>query len=280
MKRFLIGIGCAILTGGIALAQSNSTSSPPSESAPPRQSPQQQTSQAQMPAAQGTPAAPPNSQVGAGSSQAGPVTRIAPGSVIPVSLAKTVDAKKVKVGDEIVAKVTQDLKSNSGAVIVAKDTRMMGRVTEAQPRSKEQKESEVAIAFDHAVMKDGTSMSMPMSIQAVIGPQNNSPQGNQNSTAGGSETPGPTGGAGGTRPGMGGSSPTPSPLSAPDMPSNPQANATARPPITANTQGVIGISNLTLASSAPNAGEGSLLTSDKNNVKIESGTMLLLRVNQ
>jgi hypothetical protein len=116
----------------------------------------------------------------------------------------------------------------------------------------------------------------------VIGPQNNSPQANQNNTAGSAEPPGPTGGAGSTRPGMGGSSPSPSTSNAPEMPSDTQAQAStaARPPITANTQGVIGISNLTLASTAPNASQGSMLTSDKNNVKIEGGTLLLLRVNQ
>jgi hypothetical protein len=43
---------------------------------------------------------------------------------------------------------------------------------------------------------------------------------------------------------------------------------------------VIGISDLTSNSTAANATQGSLVTSDKNNVKIESGTMMLLRVNQ
>jgi hypothetical protein len=276
MQRIFIGIFFGILAVSIALAENNGRSSPASESLSTSQSPQQASQQ--MPAARETPA-PPNARSAAGSSQGGPI-RIAPGSVIPVSLTKTVDAKKAKVGDEVVAKVTQDMKSNSGQVIVAKDTKVMGRVTEAQPRTKEQKESEVAIAFDRAVMKDGTSMSIPMSIQAVIGPQNNTPQGNQNSTAGGAETAGPTGGASATRPGMGGSSPTSSPSSAPEMPSDTQTNTATRPPITPNTQGVIGISNLTLASTAPTPSQGSLLTSEKNNVKIESGTMLLLRVNQ
>ena len=34
--------------------------------------------------------------------------QIAPGSVIPVQLSKTIDSKKVKPGDEVAAKVTQD----------------------------------------------------------------------------------------------------------------------------------------------------------------------------
>jgi hypothetical protein len=42
---------------------------------------------------------------------------------------------------------------------------------------------------------------------------------------------------------------------------------------------VIGISNLTLSPPA-NGAQGSVMTSEKNNVKLESGTMLLLKVNQ
>lgn len=276
MQRILIGIVSFALAAGVASAQSNSTPS----STQPRAVAQSQGQQ--MPTAQGTPAMPPNSPGSTVSVHSGPAARIAPGSVIPVSLTKTLDAKKVKVGDEVVTKVTQDLKSNSGEVIVAKDTKMMGRVTEAQARNKEQKESEVAIAFDRAVMKDGTTVQMPMSIKAVIGPQNNNSQENQNSTAGGAEMPGPTPNTGAARSGMGSSnpSPAPSPSSTPEVPGNSPASTSSRPPITANTQGVIGISNLTLDSAAPNPSQGSLLTSDKNNVKIESGTMLLLKVNR
>ena len=53
----------------------------------------------------------------------------------------------------------------------------------------------------------------------------------------------------------------------------------ARPPITGNTQGVVGISNLKLEP-AQNATQGSVLSSEKNNVKVDSGTLMLLRVNQ
>ena len=58
------------------------------------------------------------------------------------------------------------------------------------------------------------------------------------------------------------------------------SDAQKRPPITAQTQGVVGISNLTLSPVATNSAEGSIVTSDKNNVKLESGTMMLLRVSQ
>lgn len=270
MNRVLISILSGALMAGVAMAQANAT---PAQNSP--------ASQPQTPATLPAPQAVPQAPQAGTSAQARP-TRIAPGSVIPVLLAKTIDAKKAKTGDEVVARVTQDIKTTSGEVLVPKDTKVMGHVTEAQARNKEQKES--AIAFDRAVTKDGSEMQMPMSIQAIIGPQNNGPQ-NNNAAGGTSDTgasspasPTPSSGA---RPGMGGTGAAPAPSgSAGEMPSDAQKATSARPPITANTQGVVGISNLSLTTAAPNPAQGSVVTSDKNNVKLESGTMMLLRVNQ
>ena len=212
--------------------------------------------------------------------------KIAPGSVIPVELAKTVDAKKAKTGEEVVATVTQDMKTSSGEVLVPKDTKILGHVTEAQPRNKQQKESELGIAFDHAVVK-GDQMPLPMSIQAVIFPQTNNPASAGGGDSGaGSPAAAPSSSMGGGRSGsMGGSNPqSPSPQGQNYPPgggaSDTQPQTSARPPITGKTQGVIGTPDVKLESTAQNAAQGSVMTSEKNNVKIEKGTMMLLRVNQ
>ena len=81
----------------------------------------------------------------------------------------------------------------------------------------------------------------------------------------------------------GGSTPPPSAspsavAGAPPSDNAPAANG-RRPPINAQTTGVIGLSNINLSPNS-NATQGSVVTSDKNNVKLESGTLLLLRVNQ
>jgi hypothetical protein len=60
----------------------------------------------------------------------------------------------------------------------------------------------------------------------------------------------------------------------------PQGQTSAPPQITANTQGVIGMSDVKLENGTQNSQQGSVLSSEKNNVKIEKGTMMLLRVNQ
>lgn len=273
MRRFLFAILSLALMTVLASAQS----APGTQQQPPADpSASQQTAPAQQPP-------PTNSATAPNPTPSSVPMRIAAGSVIPVQLAKTVDAKKAKTGDEVVAKVTMDMKSNSGAVLVPKDTKVIGHVTEAQARNKEQKESELGIAFDHAVTKTG-DMQMPMSIQAVIAPpsmnSNNGNSGNDQSVAAPSNPPAGT--ASSPSRNMGGGSTTPNPnmpSAANTAPSGSDSSTNARPQITAKTEGVIGISNVTLAP-APNAAQGSLLSSEKNNVKLEGGTMMLLRVNQ
>jgi len=281
MKTILIGIISGVLTlaAAMAMAQSRATPATSTSASEPQTSAAQPAPQASLQAPQTQ-----SPQAAAAQAPANPVTRIAPGSVIPVSLTKTIDAKKAKTGDAVEAKVTQDMKDTNGEVIVAKDTKMIGRVTEAQARNKEQKGSQVGIEFDRAVMKNGTEMQMPMSIQAIIGQQNNNPQ-NAQSKEGGNAVPAGNGAsaspASGGRSGMAGSTPTPSTAtSSGETPSNTQTGTSARPPITAKTEGVVGISNLTLAATGPNPAQGSVVSSEKNNVKLESGTMMLLRVNQ
>src|SRR5579863_6776661 len=150
MKNFLTGIfGSAVLCCGMCTF-SGAQAATPSSAPQPQQSPA------------------PGQAVPASAAQTNGIHRIAPGSVIPVQLTKSIDAKKMKTGDEVDAKVTEDLKAGNGDVVVPKDTKVVGHVTEAQARSKEQKESQVGIAFDHAVMKDGGDMTMPMSVQAII----------------------------------------------------------------------------------------------------------------
>jgi hypothetical protein len=270
MKTVLAGIFAGILLCCMALAQ---TAPPPGTTGTNQR---QENPTATQPA---QPSAP----------QASSALRIAPGSVIPVQLTKGVDAKKVKTGDPIEAKVTQDLKAGTGEVVVPKDTKMVGRITEAQARNKEQKESQLGITFDRAVLKNGSEAQLPMSIQAIIAPSALNPDGGNNSGGGESAQPAPENAPGGTSPstaggrsaGMGSGAPAQYPNSsssgAAGSPGQ-QTGASAHEPITGNTQGIVGMSDLKL--SAGDAKQGSIVTSEKGNVKLESGTLMLLRVNR
>lgn len=271
MNRFLvIAAACAALMCSASVAQLTATVQ---TQTPATASPQSPSPNTQAPAQ-----APPASPEQSGKS------RIAPGSVIPVQLTKTVDAKKAKTGDAVVAKVTQDMSTQSGEVLVPKDTKVIGHVTEAQARNKEQKESQLAIAFDRAVI-GGNSMNLPMSIQAVIGQQTNglnsgtAPAGTYPGASPNSGSGTPAGTGSGRTGGMGGTPPPATPSSEGTAPPPEQSSAPSHPAINAQTQGVIGISNVTL-SPAQNGNQGSVMTSEKSNVKLESGTMLLLKVKQ
>ena len=272
MKSLFAGIVAGAVLGAVSFAQEAS----PSQTNPvPQDQPNSPTTQ------------PAQSSSGQAS------FRLAPGSIIPVQLTKTIDAKKAKTGDEVEAKVTQDLKIQNGVVVVPKDTKVLGHVTAAQARSKDQPESQVRIAFDHAVVKGKGDVPLPMSIQAIIAPP--TANANPNNAGGGNagepaSAPSPSMGQGSSG-GMSGNNssprsssteggtqqrmPTPS-TSGGESPSDTQS---AHQPITGNTQGVVGISNLKLEAGA-NPSQGSLVSSEKNNVKLESGTLMLLRVTQ
>ncbi len=273
MKAFLSGIISVAVISGISLAQEPVP--PPSDNTSPQQKQAPAIPQAGQPA---------GGQSGA--MQAATNVRIAPGSVIPVQLTKSIDAKKAKTGDEIDAKVTQDMKAVNGTVIVAKETKVIGHITEAQARSKDQKESQVGIAFDRAVM-NGSDVTLSMSIQAIVAPPNQNPNNNSNSNNNApseSAGPGPAQGNNNARGGMGASTPTPTPApggstAGDESSTSAQSNANAREPITGTTQGVVGIANLKLAK-AGNSAQGSVVSSEKNNVKLETGTMMLLKVSQ
>ena len=265
MAKFPLGIAITLALSSLSLAQSG-TAAPTS----------QQT----------------NNATQAESPQASHPTnvRMAPGSVIPVQLTSTVDAKKAKTGQQVTAKVLQDLKASNGMMLMPKNTEIVGHVTEAQPKNKQEKQSQVGIVFDHAVTQNGT-VSYPLSIQAVISPEifqrpnNSANQGAAQAPAQApsssmpSQTPGEAG-----RGGMSGAgaapSNTPPGENAPANSGNQNSGSQSGPPkITGQTQGVLGFSHMQLQTST-SATQPSVITSEKGNVKLQNGTLMLLRVDQ
>lgn len=193
-------------------------------------------------------------------------------------LAKSVDAKKAKVGDEVVARFTQALVAQ-GKVVIPEGSKLMGHVTQVKPSTKDAPQSELGIVFEQVVLKDGTQRPFPAAIQA-IGParspwETQNPPGDHSSGAGtASSRPPVTSPMGGrasrSTGGMGDDMGGPADADGPQRPSGAHINAMSR--------GVVGLSGLTL--SAPASGPGSLITSEKKNVKLDTGTELLLRLNQ
>src|SRR5439155_15817471 len=86
--------------------------------------------------------------------------------VIPAELAKSIDAKKSKPGDPVVAKTSQDLLSN-GQVVIPRGTKITGHVTAAKPHEKSDPASSVGIAFDQIAIKNGPELPFQADIQAM-----------------------------------------------------------------------------------------------------------------
>jgi hypothetical protein len=126
-------------------------------------------------------------------------------------------------------------------------------------------------------------MQMPMSIQAIIAPPHaNSANAGSAPAANSYPEPGGTSPASGARSASMGATPPPTaniPQTAGSAPAQSPTTAQTQPPITGNTKGVIGIANLSL-STALDTPQGSVVRSEKNNVKLDDGTFLLLCVNQ
>jgi len=75
-------------------------------------------------------------------------------TILYLELSKTLDAKKAKVGDPVSAVLLTDVLSH-GKIVVHRDSKVVGHVTEAQPHSKDTPESRLGIVFDKIIAKGG-----------------------------------------------------------------------------------------------------------------------------
>ncbi len=208
---------------------------------------------------------------------ANPAEQVAPGSLIPAELTKSVDAKKAKQGDPVQAKTTRELLSRDGHVSVPLGARILGHVTEAKPNEKGESPSTLGIVFDKIVFKDGHEVPMSAMIQALAPPLENMSPGGDSMSQPGMPGVAPSQPSGGMYGGMSrptGSSPAENPgggmgTGSTGTPSNaPGRNSPGR--LSTNAQGVIGIPGMAM--------QGDVLTAQKKNVKLDSGTQLMLRV--
>jgi len=209
--------------------------------------------------------------------------RLAPETIIRVELAKSVDAKKAKVGDEVLAKTIDDFLSDKNEVLAPKGSKVLGHVAEVSPHQAESA-STLGIAFDKIVLKSGTEVPLKASIQAIGPPESNAAASNDSmgapaNSGGMSPMSSPGRGAyGGTTPNPGGTMPgngnNPGPA-AQDASHSTSQTAAISGRLTPNAQGVVGMSGLSLSTGGA---QDSLLSSPKHNVKLDSGTQMILRV--
>lgn len=203
------------------------------------------------------------------------------GAAMQAELAKSIDAKKARPGEEISAKLSQDVISG-GEVVLPKGTRLIGHVLEVQAHSKEHPESRLVLVFDKAVPKRGQEMAISAVIVAIAPPLQESVPARAGDNLGVPESMGSRGNqAGGTL--GGGTKASRSPAGDSAIASvtqadgatgnNSGAGAPGPQPLTAASRGVIGLEGLALYFGNEHT---ALVSSSTKNVKLESGTQLLL----
>jgi hypothetical protein len=241
--------------------------------------------------------------VGSGSSSStsdigvGPGGALSSGTSLQAELTKSLDAKKAKPGDEVSAKLTQDVKEN-GKVVLHKGSKLVGHVTEAQAKSKENAESKLGLVFDKAVLKGGEEVAFNGVIQAVAPPVQGalSVAGDENSSLSGGMGSGSSMGGGhsggGIAPIGAATSAAGSTVGAVGNTAGSVTNSTgavngavnrtagvaANGALNSAAHGVVGMQGVDLNTAAAGSAQGSVISSASRNIKLDSGTQMVLQV--
>ena len=88
---------------------------------------------------------------------------------LSAELTRKMDTKNAKVGDDVVARTTQMAKLGDGTKL-PKGTRLLGKVTDVQAKSAEEKTSRLAFAFDRAILSDGKQLPIRAVVMSLTAP--------------------------------------------------------------------------------------------------------------
>ncbi|MBI3474929.1 MAG: hypothetical protein HY010_04305 [Acidobacteria bacterium] len=197
------------------------------------------------------------------------------GTIIPIELSKSLDTRKAKVGDKIEAKLPADLLAH-GKIVIPRETKVYGHVTDVKAHGKESPGSKVAIAFDTIAMKKGSEVPIQVVVQAVGRPLQL-----VDSPAHMSEGAGVSAATASVGSGTGATSPSRAQERVAAIPINGAAGTesdtpppTTMAPLGPTSKGIVGMKGLALEVS----GQTSTISSQTDNVKLESGTQMNLRV--
>src|SRR5512147_381365 len=217
---------------------------------------------------------------------------LAEGTAINAVLAKPLDSRKCKPGEQVVATAAEDVKAD-GKVVVRKGSKLIGHVTKAETKGEGQANSSLGIVFDRALLKNGQQVQMNSVVQAIAASRvNAAPVGDdafaETSSAVGVAHSGTAGGGGllggvtstarsttGTVANVGGGA-TGAVTSTLGSTANVGNGLSSS--LNSASSGVVGLKGLSLATDASNATQGSVITSAGKSVHLDSGTQMMLRV--
>ena len=247
-----------------------------------------------------------NAQVSDGVSASGSAeskhgnSRVAAGTAFNAALVTSLDSKKAKTGDEILARTTENVRAE-GKTVLPKGTKLVGHIVQASARAKGDAESSLGIAFDHAILKSGEQLALNLTVQALASSQiaasgASSDMSAMSDMGGGMSASGETrsrGVLGGTTPalrsGVGATTNTVSKVgdAAVDSTLNSASGVAAASSQTvgglnasgqlaSDSRGVFNLNGLSLNSGLSSENQASVVTSSGKNVHLDSGTRMLL----
>jgi hypothetical protein len=117
----------------------------------------------------------PSGSVEAGADIGRRATPSKPEALLPVfaQLMGNLDSKSAKLGDPVELRTQAQMKTADGTEI-PKGTKIMGRVTAVLAHGKDSQNAQVAVEFDHAVLKGGERLALRSEIEWVAPPPNTS----------------------------------------------------------------------------------------------------------
>ncbi|HKS82339.1 MAG TPA: hypothetical protein VJR23_12620 [Candidatus Acidoferrales bacterium] len=201
-------------------------------------------------------------------------TKLPPGTTICAEFTKSLDAKKLKVGDPVEARTTLAVLSR-GQVVIPEGSLILGRVTQAVERTDKTNRSVIGILFNEVDLKGSGDARLRLTVQAIgerpltmqASPPDVGPMMDPN------RVPVNLGPRTVTAPQM-----APAPMSMP--PTGPKTGddmGSRNPILDASSKGAYGFPGVFLVESRDPA-KGSRIISHKGNVRIGDGSEVILRV--
>jgi hypothetical protein len=207
-----------------------------------------------------------------------------PGTNLLAEFSDSLNVKKLKAGDRVKAKLSQDLMVG-GQILAPNHSRLVGHVIEARSRTASGQESRLGVVFDRVLLKHHKELKFQAVVQALAAPVQGVSRPDSSEPA---------------MPPARGSAPLSSPRRGGSMPPFGTGAPSSRGPLGANglterrrgsqgprstsslssgsgMHGVYGIKDLKL-SSAADGGPGVVIASVNSDVTLENGTQVLLRV--
>jgi hypothetical protein len=210
------------------------------------------------------------------------------GAELVAELSHPVEVKKAKLGDLVKATLTQDVLAH-GRITIRRGSKLVGHVTEVRVRTKDNEESRLRIIFDKVLLKGGNEIDFTAAIRALAAPVRLSTMEQAEpmsaSVAGvsnGSPGPQPVSSAGigrnaagtSTIPNAGSQSPQGAEIEPPSRAPSASANSV----MGSGSRGVFGLPGLQLGSETGSE-HATVITSTRQNVKLDSGTQIVIQIN-